>query len=74
MGGKTEMNVFEFILLILGVFSMIHYISYSLYRCKNYKYFVLGVLKENSNIYVIRVIEFVIILINIAVWIYKLLF
>jgi len=68
------MNVFEFILLILGVFSMIHYISYSLYRYKNYKYFVLGVLKENSNIYVIRVIEFVIILINIAVWIYKLLF
>ena len=58
------MKLYEFILLILGIFSLINYIIYSL----------LGVYKENPNIVLIRIIEFAIILINIALWVYKLLF
>lgn len=68
------MKLYEFILLILGIFSLIHYISYSLYRWKNLEYFILGVYKEDPNIALIRIIEAVIILINIALWVYKLLF
>ena len=68
------MNIFEFILLILGIFSLIHYISYSLFRVKNYVAFATGIYKENQNVYVIRFVELLIILINIGLWIYKLLF
>lgn len=68
------MKLYEFILLILGIFSLIHYVSYSLYRFKNMEYFILGVYKENPNVALIRIIELVIILINIALWVYKLLF
>ena len=68
------MNVFEFILLILGIFSLIHYISYSLFRAKNYIAFATGIYKENQNVYLIRTVELALVLINIGIWIYKLIF
>ena len=68
------MKLYEFILLILGVFSLIHYISYSLYRYRNIEYFIFGVYKENPNVYIIRVVEIILIIINIGIWFYKLLF
>lgn len=68
------MNLYEFLLLILGIFSLIHYISYSLFRYNNMMYFITGVYKENGSIPLIRFIEFIIILVNIGLWVYKLLF
>lgn len=68
------MKLWEFILLILGKISLIHYISYSLFRYKNYDKFVLGIYKEKSSIAVIRFIEFGIIIVNVGVWLYKILF
>ena len=68
------MKIYEFILLILGIVSLIHYIRYSLFRYNNMMYFITGVYQESGSIPLIRFIEFIIILINIALWIYKLLF
>ena len=68
------MKVYEFILLVLGIASLIHYIRYSLFRYNNMMYFITGVYKENESIPLIRFIEFIIISINIALWVYKLFF
>lgn len=68
------MRLWEFILLILGALSLVHYISYSVFRYKNYDKFVLGIYKEESSIGVIRLIEFCIVIVNAGVWLYKILF
>ncbi len=68
------MKLWEFILLILGALSLVHYISYSVFRYKNYAKFVFGIYKEKSSIAVIRFIEFGIIIVNAGVWLYKILF
>ena len=70
----SKMEIWEFILLILGIFSLIHYISYSLYRYRNYYKFVSGLYEESSSIEIIRIIELGIIIVNAGVWLYKILF